>query len=320
MIMISSAVRAGDAEHCRELGIVRHMTKPIVQSELLETLLAVVGEAVADDRGAHGHAIAKIDEQPKLRILLAEDGLINQRVAVGLLEAHGHIVIVANNGREAVDELANDDDIDLVLMDLQMPVMDGMEATIAIREHEKQQSRHTPIIAMTAAAMKGDREKCLQVGMDGYVSKPVDPEQLFNTLDEFAPDTSSRTADAVPGGAEVSTIDVIDLDVAQARICGGFEAVKEVAQLLLEECPKLLAEIREGLASSEAVRVERGAHTLKSSADIFAAKRVVTAARRLEELAREGDLSSSENALGELEIEVKQLMDAANAVTNTASL
>jgi CheY-like chemotaxis protein len=318
MIMISSAVRAGDAQRCRQLGIVRHMTKPVVQSELLETLLAVVGEQVPDERNTYSHAVEQVDEQRRLKILLAEDGLVNQRVAVGLLEMRGHHVIVANNGKEAVDALVNDA-FDAVLMDVQMPEMDGLEATVAIREFEKQQGHHTPIIAMTASAMKGDREKCLQVGMDGYISKPVDPEQLTSTLNEFTPAISSSATDAASPGSESETISVIDMDVAQARIPGGPEAVKQVAQLLLEECPKMFAEIREGLTSANAKQVERGAHTIKSSADVFAATRVAAAARRLEELARSGDLKSAEHASAELEIEMKQLIEAVDAVTNPAS-
>ncbi|MEX0818426.1 MAG: response regulator [Pirellulaceae bacterium] len=190
MIMISSAARPGDVEKCRELGIHRHMTKPFVQSELLRTILAAIGEVVTDDVAAQQEAVKQVRERPKLKILLAEDGLVNQRVAVGLLTAHGHDVTIANNGREAVDAFLNDS-FDLVLMDVHMPEMDGLEATVAIRKHEQQQGRHIPIIAMTAAAMKGDREQCLQVGMDGYVSKPVNPEHFWKTIDTFVPAPSS---------------------------------------------------------------------------------------------------------------------------------
>ena len=319
MVMVSSTVRSEDAERCRKLGIIRHMTKPFVQSELLKTILAAVGEVVANGRGAQKGAVERVKEQPKLKILLAEDGLVNQRVAVGFLERDGHIVTVANNGRDAVDALINGS-FDLVLMDVHMPELDGLEATVAIREYEKQQGRRTPIIAMTAAAMKGDREQCLQVGMDGYVSKPVDPEQLRNTIDKFAPPAmKSRAEEAMPMNSARSKINVIDLEAAQLRIPGGFEQLKQMAQLLLDECPKLLNEIREGLASSDATQVQRGAHTLVGAADIFAAKRVVAAARRLEELGRDGDLFSAIDALAELEIEVTQLMKAVDAVTNLAS-
>jgi CheY-like chemotaxis protein len=124
----------------------------------------------------------------KLRLLLVEDGLVNQRVAVGLLEQRGHAVIVASNGREALERLAEagEGTFDAVLMDVQMPEMDGFEATAAIREGERNGARHMPVIAMTAHAMKGDRERCLAAGMDDYVSKPLRPEILYETIERNA--------------------------------------------------------------------------------------------------------------------------------------
>ncbi|MFV1967690.1 MAG: response regulator, partial [Pirellulaceae bacterium] len=159
MIMISSAGRSGDMERCRQVGIGRYLMKPIIQSELLNAMLETSGAVVAGE--SDGQTAAGL----RLRVLLAEDGLINQRVAIGLLQQHGHDVVVANNGKEAVKTF-EEGSFDVVLMDVQMPEMDGYEATAAIRGKEKGSSRHTPIIAMTAAAMKGDRERCLEAGMD----------------------------------------------------------------------------------------------------------------------------------------------------------
>ena len=183
MIMISSGVRPGDAERCVALRIHRNLLKPVIQSELLNSVLEVVGEA----------AVAQIlAESPKelrtgkgqLNILLAEDGLVNQKVAVGLLKQRGHSVVIANNGLEALEALGRER-FDLVLMDVHMPEMDGFAATAAIREDEDQTGFHIPIIAMTANAMKGDREKCLAAGMDSYVAKPVKPHLLFDAIEEF---------------------------------------------------------------------------------------------------------------------------------------
>jgi CheY-like chemotaxis protein len=126
-------------------------------------------------------------QQRALNILLAEDGIVNQRVAVGLLERRGHAVVIANNGREALEALEKQL-FDLVLMDVHMPEMDGYEATAAIRQSEQQSGEHMPIIAMTANAMKGDRERCLEAGMDGYLAKPVKPGQLFAVIDEMIND------------------------------------------------------------------------------------------------------------------------------------
>ncbi|QEG00586.1 Signal transduction histidine-protein kinase BarA [Stieleria maiorica] len=321
VIMISSAARPGDADRCRELGVARYMTKPVVQSELLDALLAVFGQRAAENRQSQSGPDAPGDASARLKILLAEDGLVNQRVAVGLLEMRGHAVTIANNGKEAVDAIRNDR-YDVVLMDVQMPEMDGLEATIAIRQMEKPQGRHTPIIAMTAAAMKGDREKCLEVGMDGYVSKPIDPEQLARTLSEFAPtlsppppDVTDTETTAAPESAPESAADVIDLEFAQTRIPGGADGVKEVARLLLDECPKMIDAIAEGLANKDASQVRRSAHTLKGSADWFAAKRVVAAAKRIEYFARDEDLDAAAAALPELEQEVAQLINAVKQLT-----
>ena len=159
--------------------------KPVIHSELLNTILDVIGESavteiLGDDDGSN-------NQQRKLKILLAEDGIVNQRVAVGLLERRGHAVVVANNGREALEKL-DTQPFDLVLMDVHMPKMDGYEATLAIRRLEQRSGTHMPIIAMTANAMKGDRERCLEAGMDGYLAKPVKPSQLFAVIDEMIND------------------------------------------------------------------------------------------------------------------------------------
>lgn len=319
MMMISSGVRPGDAEQCRDLGIVRHMSKPFVQSELLKTILAAVGESVVDDVRTLEQDVDQAKRRP-LKILLAEDGLVNQRVAVGLLKIDGHDVTIAHNGREAVDAMKNDS-FDLVLMDVHMPEMDGFEATVAIREYEQQQGSRTPIVAMTAAAMKGDREQCLAVGMDGYVSKPVDPLKLRTAIEKFIPEMSSDASEVLPDDSNVDGKDsVFNLEAAQSRIPGGSEGFKQMALLFLEECPKLLNDIREGLASDDAKQVHRGAHTLKSSADLFGAEVVVDAARRLETLGQEGDLTSAVDVMAELETAVTDMVGAVEAASSAAAL
>jgi two-component system sensor histidine kinase/response regulator len=320
MIMISSAARAGDLEHCRQLDISRYLMKPIIQSELLNALLDAVGAAAPSKSRENATAGPK-----KLRVLLAEDAVINQRVAVGFLEQFGHDVVVANDGSAAV-KLFKSGDFDVVLMDIQMPEMDGYDATAAIRKLESGSTRRTAVIAMTAAAMKGDRERCLEVGMDGYIAKPINPDQLFETLDLIARTTTGHQPTPAqptlevgfdrPNSAEVSAFgfegdgDIVDLGEAGQRIPGGIEAVRELAQTLLEECPRLVEEIRQGLATQDAALVERGAHTLKGSADIFAAKRVVAGALRIETMGREGELGEAQVALADLEIETNRLCQA----------
>ena len=183
VMMLSSADLRGDAERCRALGIAAYLRKPVKESELLDAILAVLGVApVTRAEPSSPAADALPPPSRRLRILLAEDTPVNQRLAVTLLEERGHTVVVANDGREALDILERES-FDLVLMDVQMPRMDGFEATAAIRAREAGTGRHIPIIAMTAHAMKGDRERCLAAGMDGYISKPIRAEQFLAVVE-----------------------------------------------------------------------------------------------------------------------------------------
>ena len=155
--------------------------KPVKQSELFDAIGMSLGLASLA-AGAEASVLRQPSvELPPLRILLAEDSLVNQKLALGLLGKHGHSVVVANNGKEAVVALASGE-YDVVLMDVEMPEMDGLEATAVVRTGERQTGKHVPIIAMTAHAMKGDRERCLEAGMDDYVSKPIRAQQLFAVL------------------------------------------------------------------------------------------------------------------------------------------
>jgi CheY-like chemotaxis protein len=155
--------------------------KPVKQSELFNAIAVSLGAGVPENLDGHSHRPPLKTELAPLRILLVEDSVFNQKVALGLLQKYGHTVAVANNGREAVAWM-DPGDFDVILMDVEMPEMDGLEATAIIREKEKGTGRHVPIVAMTAHAMKGDRERCLAAGMDDYVSKPIRAQQLFDTL------------------------------------------------------------------------------------------------------------------------------------------
>ena len=193
LMMLSSAGRPGEAAQCRELGLAACLTKPIKQSELLDTIMTTMDGAALDGEAPPVPGGVPLPPPPRpLRLLLAEDNAVNQRLAVRLLEKRGHAVTVVGNGRLAVDLLEETrrggGRFDAVLMDVQMPEMDGFEATAAIREREEREGGHVPIVAMTAHAMKGDRERCLAAGMDGYVSKPLQPQDLFDLLDALVPD------------------------------------------------------------------------------------------------------------------------------------
>jgi two-component system, sensor histidine kinase and response regulator len=187
IMMLTSADRQGDAARCRELGVAAHLIKPIKQSDLLNSLQQVLGLPAADVRKPaealleSAELAAVAPPARSLHVLLAEDNAVNQRLALRTLEKHGHTVVVASTGKEALAAL-DWQTFDLILMDVQMPEMDGFEATVAIRAREQTTGRHVPIVAMTAHAMQGDRERCLEAGMDGYVAKPIQAKELLRAI------------------------------------------------------------------------------------------------------------------------------------------
>ncbi len=183
IMVLTSAGQRGDAARCRQLGISGYLTKPVGQSQLLDAIVNVLEPSAQQGtlpRLVTRHSLR--EGQRSLRILLAEDNVVNQKLVERIIEKHGHTAIVANNGREAMKALEKQE-FDVVLMDVQMPEMDGFETTAAIREKEKSTGGRLPIIAMTAHAMKGDRERCLEAGMDSYISKPVHPGELFKAIE-----------------------------------------------------------------------------------------------------------------------------------------
>jgi CheY-like chemotaxis protein len=188
VIIMSSAAQADDRDRAQELGVERCLNKPVKQSVLLEAMVNSLGRAEHGERACAD--ATPTNHLPTARVLLAEDGLVNQKVAVILLEKRGHSVVVANNGREAVDALFGPaaEPFDLVLMDMQMPVLDGLAATQEIRHTESKSGGHIAIVAMTASAMKGDRERCLEAGMDDYLSKPIRPDELYAMVDSYIAD------------------------------------------------------------------------------------------------------------------------------------
>ncbi|MGA2300982.1 MAG: response regulator [Candidatus Acidiferrum sp.] len=189
IIMLTSTGRPGDAQRCLELGAAAYLMKPIRQAELREAIAkALVAREPEKARRAIAPRPPEDAREPAsvLRVLLAEDNAVNQRLAVRLLEKRGHHIVLAANGREALEAIEKES-FDLVLMDVQMPEMDGFEATAALRQIEHSSGAHLPVIALTAHAIKGDRERCLAAGMDGYLAKPIHPEELDHLLHKFAP-------------------------------------------------------------------------------------------------------------------------------------
>ncbi len=251
-------------------------------------------------------------EQGSLRILLVEDNDINQMMAANILRKWGHAVDVAENGSKALDRLA-EDAYSLILMDVQMPVMDGLEATRAIRKREERDGGHVPIIAMTAHAMKGDRERCLESGMDDYLSKPIDPERLAGALEMWG--TGRSDNDRVGGEAETpqafkaaSTEGVpIDLEKALARAAGDKAFLEEMLQHFLSNLPDQVRQLKETLEASDTDGLAKQAHSLKGAAGTLGAERIASVAKQLEQTGRAGDLSNVGVLLEELDQELKVL-------------
>jgi CheY-like chemotaxis protein len=181
ILMLTSGDRPGDLARSRKIGVAAYLMKPVKQSELFDAIATALGVATAEDESSASATEPPAQSLQPLRILLAEDSHVNQKLAVGLLQKQGHTVVIANNGQEAITAWETQS-FDLILMDVQMPLMDGCDATCAIRAKEVETGGHIPIIAMTAHAMKGDREHCLKSGMDDYISKPIRARQLIETI------------------------------------------------------------------------------------------------------------------------------------------
>lgn len=302
LIVLSSAGNTEGSARCRTLGIAHCLIKPVKQSELLDSIVATLGVATAEEPVPQASPQRR-DYVAPLRVLLAEDGLVNQKVAVSLLEQRGHEVTVANNGQEALVAL-DGGAFDVVLMDVQMPTMDGFEATARIRQKEAGTGRHIPIIAMTAHAMKGDRERCLAAGMDGYIAKPIRAREFYEIVEGMA----ANVRKSQPPGPQDADQDVIDRDRLLEYAGGSAEAMKELVDLFAVECPKLMKAVRETIDRNAASDLQRAAHTLKGSILIFGARRPAEAALRLETMGREGNLTGVEQAWSTLGKEVERLL------------
>ena len=238
------------------------------------------------------------DARRKLTVLLAEDNPVNRVLAQKLLQKQGHTVTSVNNGREALKlwEQNQSCQFDVILMDVQMPGMDGLQASTLIREKELATGAHIPIIAVTAHAMKGDRERCLAAGMDGYITKPINPAELAETIQAaFRNGTKLPAAQAGPNPAGPSDAELL------ARFDGDCELLKELAGIFLQECPRMLEDIREALRAGNSTALERAAHALKGSVGNFAMPGPGETAQRLELLAKSGQLSGAEEVLCTLE-------------------
>jgi PAS domain S-box-containing protein len=316
IILVTSAGQKIDASRCRELGIAACLVKPVRQSDLLDTVMTILGA------GAEGRAslTADTDISPAgrgLTILLVEDNEVNRILVTKYLKRHGHQIFTAKDGRQAVEAYLKNR-VDVILMDVQMPGMDGFEATEAIREREKTTNGHIPIIAMTAHALKGDREKCLNAGMDDYITKPINTDELFAALDRAVKGrlsahdhdqhngaTPQEGASALPYDQDIfdyaATLDLLDQDR---------ELFREMRDLFLDSLPQHLEQVIQAVVAKDASAIAREAHQLRGSLATLSAKRASQAAAKLEMLARHGNLDEAAEAMTNLKMELQHLHDA----------
>jgi two-component system sensor histidine kinase/response regulator len=312
IIVLSSADSTTSKERNRELGIAASLRKPISQSDLFDALLRI--EGVAPIQSAL--VLDSDDTMRALHILLAEDNVFNQRVAAGLLEKQGHRITVVDDGHKAV-EVSAEQDFDAVLMDVQMPQMDGLEATRAIRQREAEAAveRPLPIIGLTAHAMQGDRERCIEAGMDEYVTKPIKPDELRRVLSSLVglPERPDDSGGAPP---RINRAAVLER-------CGGDEdLLRELVAIFRQDCPAYMQSVRAAVESKESEALSRAAHTLKGPLGTLGFDGAQQFALQLEDVARRGEMDSIEQAFTELEREIRligPLLDVLEANEETAN-
>jgi two-component system, sensor histidine kinase and response regulator len=295
LMLTSAGLPAGRA---RQEGIHASLVKPVKQSDLFDTIVTAMSGARRAARKPAARSVAA-RAPGSLRLLLVEDNRVNQNMATRLLEKRGHRVTLARNGREAVEiwKLSRgggppdspEGRFDVVLMDVQMPVMNGIEATEAIRAAERGTGEHIPIVAMTAHAMRGDRERCLAAGMDAYVMKPVMKEQLFETIEGFAQGKEPPEPTPTNGNGILE------------RVGGDLELARELSEIFLQDCPEMMKRIEHSKTEKDAEGLAMAAHALKGSLANFGFESAVAAAKRLEMMGRQGDLTEVEEGWVDLE-------------------
>ncbi len=311
IMMLSSGARPGDRARCFELGISAYLTKPVKQSDLMDTIVGVFASRPAAQKGPRPGAREK-RRGKSLRVLVAEDNRVNQQVAVGMLERAGHEATVAENGREVLALLENDT-FDVVLMDVQMPELDGLETTAAIRERERAAGGHLPIVALTAHAMKGDAERCLAAGMDAYLPKPLQPRELAEAIAKVVPSAARGVRPPEPAERPSSSPDAagpLDLPKLMDRVGGDRRALAELVRIFRADWPKQVARLRKALEEADAPALRSAAHALKGAVSNFAAPAATETALSLQKMGEAGRLVGAEAVLERLEKEVDGLLAA----------
>ncbi|MBI5638940.1 MAG: response regulator [Nitrospirae bacterium] len=324
VIILTSLGSRGDAAHLREIGCEGYLVKPIKQSLLLNTIMAVLST-----RGLHRdektvplitrHTITDMKFQNS-HILLVEDNEVNQKVTATMLRKAGYSVDIVANGRLALEAVSTYR-YDIILMDIQMPEMDGFEATRRIREKEDDSVRST-IIAMTAHALKGDRERCIEAGMDDYIAKPVDPQEMFTVIEKWLrsakgepprdPAISSATEpeSSRKEGVQACPADMpVDMNAAMRRFDNDMDFYRDMLSKFLEMVPEQIGKLVEAVNSGDSGRIEICAHGIKGAAGNLGALRLCSLAQDMEDRAGEGDMTDMSKWTGEMQSEVARLED-----------
>lgn len=309
IVVLTSGPRSDDMKRNEDLRISAHLMKPVKPSELLDAIMGAAGVEMFRDAVTSDGVWGGLRHSHSLNVLLAEDGKANQQLASGLLDRFGHQVTIAHDGREAV-EMWESGNFDVILMDIQMPNLDGLDATREIRSKEGTATVPIPIVAMTAHALKGDRERCLEAGMTGYVSKPVRRNELFVAISEAADAgpavpvddslrVSSEAQAEVKSAGQVQCSDqLFDWTASLNSVGGDRELLVNVVQAFLDECPELLQRLRDSQRSGDEVTLKRTAHTIKGSMRLYEIRDITAAADTIEHFS--GPMSTADEAVAHL--------------------
>jgi two-component system sensor histidine kinase/response regulator len=312
LVMLTTDDLPRDIARCEQLELANRILKPISRSELLSAVTKALDVESRETTAAPRDSAGKRLTRP-LRILLAEDSLVNQTLVIALMKKRGHSVTVASNGQLALDTLAAEP-FDLILMDVLMPEMDGLEATQAIRAEERTSGKHLPILAMTAHAMKGDRQRCLDAGMDGYVSKPINFEELLSAIDDVVPDALPAADSAAINLADPTPPDKSTNRPDWPSVLTAFgenrKLLDDVIRVFLSEAPSLLAEAHAAIDGQQMPTLKRAAHTLRGAMRHFGSIRGRATAAQLELAARNADTSGATDAARQLDTDIAELSTA----------
>ena len=320
IMMLTSGGHRGDASRCEQLGIAAYLLKPIRQAELREAIARVLqakNESGASHMITRNSLNEKRDPAKCLSILLAEDNEVNQKLAMRLLEKRGHKVVLVVNGRDALIALEKRS-YDVVFMDVQMPELDGIEATVRLREKEKTTGNHQPIIAMTALVMKGDRERCLAAGMDGYLSKPIRAEELDAVLEKHvAQRVNSPHVEAQAPAPAQGSINVAEL---LERVDGDRTFIAELTEIFRSDYPRQVQALQNAISRSDAHGLKQSGHALKGALSGLAATNAREMAATLERIGASGDLTGAATILQNLERELVLTVSSLKALCQEAVL